>query len=79
MAQRKSNKAEVYLITDDGGMFLHLVRHDSYQWREQVSPYTVCQFKHIDNALRAIKRSGMNGKPTKVAVTFTVVPLGGGQ
>jgi len=67
------NSVKVYMITDDSGRFMHRIKHDCYQWRVDVSPYTVCLFKHIDNAFRAISRSGMEGKPTEVVISFEKV------
>lgn len=67
--------ASAYLITNGEGGFLHRVRKSNYVWREDIRPYTVCQYKHIESAVRAISRIGIEGKPIKATMSFTPVPL----
>ena len=62
--------ASAYLIKDSEGHFLHRVRHGSFVWREDIRPYTVCQYKRVESAVRAIKRIGLGGKPIKATLSF---------
>ena len=67
--------SSVYLITNDNGEFLHRVRNSDCVWRNDIRPYTVCQYKHIDSATRTISRHGIEGRPIKANISFAPLPV----
>lgn len=71
----KIYSADAYLIVNDEGQFLHRIRHGNYQWRNDIRPYTVCQYKHIGSAAKAIARTCLGGRPIKAELSFRPVPL----
>jgi hypothetical protein len=73
--KNKTYSADAYLITNDEGQFMHRVRHGHYLWRKDISPYTVCQFKHMESAARAISRIGLCGSPIKAQLSFRPIPI----
>ena len=62
--------AAAYLIVNDDSQFLHRVRHNTYVWRADIRPYTVCQYKRVESTVRAIKRIGEGGHPIKATLSF---------
>ena len=75
LGKNKVYSADAYLIVDGSGHFLHRVRHNTFVWRDDIRPYTVCQYKHIESALRAIARIDVGGKPIKATLSFKPIPL----
>lgn len=71
----KKYSASAYLIVNDEGLFLHRFRKGSYVWREDIRPYTVCQYKHISSAVRAISRIGIECRPIKATMSFKPLPI----
>lgn len=71
----KKYSASAYLIVNDDGLFLHRFRRSLYVWREDIRPYTVCQYKHISSAVRAISKIGIEGKPIKATMSFKPLPI----
>ena len=67
--------AAAYLIINDDKQFLHRVRHNTYVWRDDIRPYTVCQYKRVESTVRAIKRIDIGGHPIKATLSFKPLAL----